>query len=364
VTQQLPAPRKSRVTVKRDDAAIIRFDAFLFCAAATVLITRTYLAATGYPQVGGHSELHVAHVLWGGLFLVSGVIMMLVTLGSRAKTRAALLAGVGFGLFIDEIGKFLTKDVNYFFRPAVAIIYGVFIATYLAGRALLIRRVITPARAKSMAVDAYLDQTLGDLTSTQRGLALRLLEDVADQSDPMVASLKVALVTPRVAHRRSVADHVTAWREGSMRTFTRLSRLTWFRRLVMTVLVGQALWTILEAINEVASIEHIDRGKGVTALATLVSSTVAGLLVVVGLIVRRIGGAIAGLNIILAGLMVDLLVADLFRFANSQFWALFDFAVHVVLAMFISAAITDRRLRGDDGIEPVTLANRAGDLIP
>ena len=52
-----------------DSRASIRFDTFLFAAAATVLITRTYLKLTGYPQVGGHSQLHVAHVLWGGLLL-------------------------------------------------------------------------------------------------------------------------------------------------------------------------------------------------------------------------------------------------------------------------------------------------------
>ena len=32
---------------------------------------------TGYPQVGGHSQLHIAHVLWGGLLLgVAMTIMM------------------------------------------------------------------------------------------------------------------------------------------------------------------------------------------------------------------------------------------------------------------------------------------------
>ena len=47
-----------------DRAALARFELFLFAGIATVLITRAYLAATGYPQIGG-GALHIAHVLWG-----------------------------------------------------------------------------------------------------------------------------------------------------------------------------------------------------------------------------------------------------------------------------------------------------------
>ncbi|GAA3198534.1 hypothetical protein GCM10020255_101880 [Rhodococcus baikonurensis] len=35
-----------------DRAALARFELFLFAGVATVLITRAYLAATGYPQIG------------------------------------------------------------------------------------------------------------------------------------------------------------------------------------------------------------------------------------------------------------------------------------------------------------------------
>lgn len=36
--------------------------------AATVVVTRYYLEWVGYPQIGG-GELHIAHLLWGGLTL-------------------------------------------------------------------------------------------------------------------------------------------------------------------------------------------------------------------------------------------------------------------------------------------------------
>lgn len=40
----------------------------LFSFAASVCITRLFLAVTGYSRIGG-GELHIAHVLWGGVLL-------------------------------------------------------------------------------------------------------------------------------------------------------------------------------------------------------------------------------------------------------------------------------------------------------
>ena len=53
--------------VERDEAetyVLVSLVAF----AATVILVRLFLEVTGYPQVGS-STLHVAHLLWGGLFL-------------------------------------------------------------------------------------------------------------------------------------------------------------------------------------------------------------------------------------------------------------------------------------------------------
>ena len=75
--------------------------------ATTVAATRWYLDLAGYPTIGG-GDLHVAHVLWGGLALTIAVLLGLIFVGQRAMLLSALLAGVGVGLFIDEVGKFLT----------------------------------------------------------------------------------------------------------------------------------------------------------------------------------------------------------------------------------------------------------------
>src|SRR5258705_4765691 len=75
---------------------------------ATVLTTRTYLAIAGYPRIGT-GTLHIAHVLWGGLLMLAGLASALLFVGTAARICAALLGGVGLGLFVDEVGKFVTS---------------------------------------------------------------------------------------------------------------------------------------------------------------------------------------------------------------------------------------------------------------
>lgn len=98
--------------------------------ASTVIITRLFLELTGYPQLG-NSELHIAHVLWGGLILFIATLLPLIFLNQWAFTLTAVLSGVGVGLFIDEVGKFITQSNDYFYPPAAPIIYGFFLLTVL-----------------------------------------------------------------------------------------------------------------------------------------------------------------------------------------------------------------------------------------
>src|SRR5439155_6060268 len=74
---------------------------------------------------------HIAHVLIGGALMTASIVLLLAFLGNKVRWFASLLGGMGFGLFIDELGKFITSDNNYFFQPTVALIYVVFIGLFL-----------------------------------------------------------------------------------------------------------------------------------------------------------------------------------------------------------------------------------------
>ncbi len=114
-----------------------RIDTFVLAGVITILGTRAFLAVAGYPQLGDNS-VHIAHVLFGGVFLTLAFLIVLLS-DTPNKLFAALLGGIGFGLFIDEIGKFITQDNNYFYEPAVGIIYVSFLLIWFISRLLIVR---------------------------------------------------------------------------------------------------------------------------------------------------------------------------------------------------------------------------------
>ena len=102
----------------------------LVAFSVTVVITRIFLQLTGFPQIGD-SVLHIAHALWGGLLLFIAVLIPLAFANHWAIQASAILGGIGIGLFIDEVGKFITQTNDYFFPPALSIVYGFFLLTVL-----------------------------------------------------------------------------------------------------------------------------------------------------------------------------------------------------------------------------------------
>lgn len=102
----------------------------LLAFAGSVAGTRLFLELTGYPQLGG-GELHIAHVLWGGLLLFCAALLPLIFANRWAYTAGALLAGLGVGLFIDEVGKFITQSNDYFYPAAAPIVYAFFLLTVI-----------------------------------------------------------------------------------------------------------------------------------------------------------------------------------------------------------------------------------------
>ena len=188
----------------------------------TVVVTRLFLALSGYPQVGG-STYHIAHALWGGLLLVIGAMLPLVWANGWILTLSALCSGIGVGLFIDEVGKYITTKNDYFFPLAAPIIYVAFLAVLVIAR-LVSRPRRYDARGQTYFVldglSKVADGSMG--ASTKRDLLNRLgeieqstdrpdLADLATSIRPFVAGLAPTSkpeMHPRLARLIDIAGRV------------------------------------------------------------------------------------------------------------------------------------------------------------
>ena len=175
--------------------------------ALSVFAIRIFLEITGYPQIGS-DELHFAHVLWGGLLLFASSLLPLIFVNKRILDISALLSGIGVGLFIDEVGKFITQTNNYFYPAAAPIIYVFFLLTIQIYR--MIRKPIKNDLRTNLfhTLEEFEEVLEGDLSDIEKEKIINRMEMVNftnDEKDLLV--LKEMLVLFLKDPSRSIVKH-------------------------------------------------------------------------------------------------------------------------------------------------------------
>ena len=317
---------------------------FLVVAIATILIVRAILAASGWPQLGG-GKIHFAHLLWGGLGMLIALVIFITMRGRLWQLLATLSAGIGFGLFIDELGKFITSDNDYFFQPAVALIYLVFVALFLVGLAIVRGLPLAPQAALVNALGLVQEAAVHDLDETDRAEALTLLE-LCDQNDPIVRDLTRFFATtppsakgpPRLylrlkARLRAVYDSLLGRR--------------WFKTVVVGWFVLMALGGLLGGIV-VAITAAAGQSESLTldfwAVGELASSAVGGALVLIGL-VRWRRSRLHAYRWFERALLVTIFITEFFAFYQNQLMAVFGLVVVLLTYATIRLMIGEEERR-------------------
>jgi len=323
-------------------------ETFLVSAVASLLAVRFYLTLTGFPQVGGRG-LHIAHLLWGGGLMVTAVLFLLAYLGHRIRRIAAIIGGVGFGLFIDELGKFITSDNNYFYRPAIALIYVLFVLLFLQLRSFERHLDASEEVYLANALVLLQDAAIHDLDPKEKTLLLRWLRLSGQAGTAVLGNVTEIIenrrpdVMPRSAFSR--------WVRRGRRDLHRALRSRWTSRAAIPILLVRLVGGLL--VTSVLTLRHGGNLADVPShVPLLVATAVSTFLALMGLI-RLPLSRMHALHWFKRAVLASILLTDLFVFYYQQLGGLSYLAVDLVLLGVFDALIDDQHRRAGS---PSTLA--------
>jgi hypothetical protein len=323
--------------------------------AATVIGTRWFLALTGFPQIGG-GDLHFAHALWGGAALFAASLLPILLAGRFVYTASSLLAGIGIGLFIDEVGKFITAENDYFYPAAAPIIYATFLLAVLVW--LRARRPHDPDPRSQLltALELFEEAVEGDLQRAERDMLRERLASAAVRAprgeQRRLASDLLAFVDGE--ELRVAPDPVD--RLGGLRQHLRTRMDHWLggrglRIILIAALLLSGVGQVLAFIG-IGSEVQLDPAQPPSAftsfqLVHLAVEAAAGILLVAGAVLVTVAGRHRlGWTLAYFGLLVALTLADLISFYIRQFDSIEVALWHLLL---LGAVIAYRdRLRTED----------------
>ena len=347
---------KARYFLIRNLDAWPYLEIFLVTAVVAVLGIRIFLELAGYPRLG-HGRLHIAHMLWGGLLMLAAIIVLLTFLSKTAHRLASALGGLGFGTFIDEVGKIVTADNNYFYAPAVAVIYVTFVLTVLAIHAIRTRPEYSRQEYLVNALRQIEELALHGLDEEDRDLAVLYLSR-SDPSHPLVPAIR-DLVCRADLIPRSRPGFLVRSKSALRELYRRMARLPGFQAVMIAFFVTQLAVSLTYAvalvfffglgwvrIARVGLLAHV-AGK-MTDLTfvegmQLASSLVAAVFTMLGVIrIRR--SRLRAFEMFERSLLVSILVTQIFSFYQEQFSALLGLLAQALILVGVRFVIEQEEL--------------------
>jgi hypothetical protein len=257
------------------------------------------------------------------------------------------------GLVVDEVGKFVTRDNDYFYRPAAAIIYLVFAAMLVFGSVVDRRRPLDPEARLANAAHIASDGLVSGLTHEQRQTAQALLAGHEDEAARAVRALLHAAVP---CERPVVLDRISRLAVRAVR----LPERSWLTGLVLTLFVLSrvpvAIVSVVQALVVAAGHGLAPGADSGAVAASAVTRTVTPLLALIGAARWRSDRRDA-YRWIRAAVVLELVVTKIFAFDDSQFAAVLELPFDLLVW-----GLTSRRLRA--GREAPMLPSTRGGSAP
>jgi hypothetical protein len=309
---------------------------FFVSAVTSILVIRVYLGITGYPQIGG-GDFHVAHMLFGGFLMMLSLVVLLIFLNMYVKDVAAVVGGIGFGTFIDELGKFITNDNDYLYEPAIAIIYVIFVLLFL-----FFKLVTGPIRLKSReytinALEIAKEVVLQDLDVEEKKKALAYLGE-SDENDSVARILKNTL--------QEISALPTPPKSWFYIIKSRLGKL--YVEIIKTPLFLKVIPFLYLAFLLINFLPILFTGFNKSSFADkgiLFSTSLALVFILLGIYLLSRRKRLVSFNIFRVAVLITIFLTQFFYFLKNQLPAVLGLGLNLIILGVVDYLVNQERLR-------------------
>ena len=309
---------------------------FMVSAIVSIFVIRIYLRITHYPTIGS-GEFHIAHLLWGGFFMMAALLILLSFLNQKAAVVSSIVGGIGFGAFIDELGKFITADNNYFYQPTFALIYIVFVLLFLLSRFIPKYQPFSQREYLVNAIEMIKESAINDFDEEEEKRAVEYLKH-CDQDNPIVKALK-RLLTQLEVEENPPPGIVSKIRRAIRNWYYTIAKAGFVINVVIVFLILQTALTI----TKVATISLYRPVLSFSDWGQLYSSILAGIFVVFGLLALRFS-RVEAYRFFRIAVLVTILLTQFFVFMHLEWNSIVVLGINVFTLFVINyAMIRDRK---------------------
>lgn len=303
---------------------------FLISAVTSILVIRTWFHLVGYLQIA-KGQIHIAHMLFGGFLMMIALVAILTYLNRETRSFAAVIGGIGFGDFIDELGKFITRDNNYFFQPTIALIYVILVLLFLWYRRMEKTLYFSQREYEVNALDLMKEVVLHDLDVEERKNAIHLLSHCNPQ-DPMTKLLRETL-----AQMEALPAKKESWivkiREIVRDYYRKLIQAKWFSKLVIW------FFAISGVAGFIPNILKARAGDSFSEWGQFLSAAFSGFLVIIGIYFIRKKQRMKAYKMFQSALLVSIFLTQFFLFYKEQLSAITGLLINIVVLSVVQNLI-------------------------
>ena len=272
--------------------------------------------------------------------MATSIILLFSFLNTRVVTIAAILGGVGFGTFIDELGKFITRDNNYFFEPTVAIMYVIFILLFFAFRLIEREKKISQEEYLSNAFELTREVILEDAGEETKERAQEMLENIDAKNS---AAMYLGKILSEVDLRKEKATFDEIARQKLDMFYRKIVKHKYFNFIIILIVIAVSIANLYKSSDFIT--RYLTAGKLSSSfidMGQFLSSALAVSFSILGFFWIKKSRVMAYIRF-KDSIYISIFLTQFFDFYDNQFGAVFILIVNLVALWIVEYAIFEEK---------------------